>query len=45
MLDQCWATVYDIGPTLGQCLVFAGIQLLVNYTTHMSQLYYQSLAR
>ena len=23
ILDQCWATVYDDGPTLGQCVVFA----------------------
>ena len=25
MLDQCLATVYDVGPTLGGCVVFAGI--------------------
>ena len=24
MLGQCWPTVYDVGPTLGQCIVFAG---------------------
>ena len=24
MLGQCWITVYDGGPALGQCLVFPG---------------------
>ena len=23
MLDRCWSTVYNAGPTLGRCLVFA----------------------
>ena len=25
--NQCWVNVYDVGPTLIQCLVFAGIGL------------------
>ena len=29
MLKQCSATVYDAGPTLGRCLVFAGLSLLL----------------
>ena len=25
MLVQCWFTVYDAGPRMGQCIVFAGL--------------------
>ena len=25
MFDQCWPTVYDVGPTLARCVVFDGV--------------------
>ena len=35
MLDQCWATVYDAGPTLVQHLV--GVSCLLGYADLKSE--------